>query len=135
MEDIMSTTNRPLSPHIGIYRWQNSMVLSILHRMTGMVLSGGMLLIVAWLAIAAYVPSIYADFYALATSPLGLFVLVGFSYCFYYHLCNGIRHLFWDIGKGFSLPVMVRSGWAVVYFSFLLTAFSWAFVYTSTKAQ
>ena len=132
----MSTANRPLSPHLGIYRKQISTVLSILHRMTGIALFGGALLLVVWLAIAAYWPAQYGSFYELACSSLGRLVLFGFTWAFYYHLCNGIRHLFWDMGKGFSVPVMTRTGWAVVFFSLLFTAASWACVFNlSEKAN
>ena len=128
----MSTIDRPLSPHLGIYRWQISMVLSILHRMTGVALVCGALLLVTWLGVAAYAPAMYGKFYETASSWFGRIILFGFTWAFFYHLCNGIRHLFWDMGKGFALPVMARSGWAVVICSALLTLASWAALLTST---
>jgi succinate dehydrogenase / fumarate reductase cytochrome b subunit len=124
----MTRHPRPLSPHLTIYKKQISSVLSILHRMTGFGLFFGALLLVAWLAVAAYAPTMYGEFTVLATSGLGQLVLLGFTLAFYYHLCNGIRHLFWDIGKGFSVPAMTRSGWLVVVSALVLTALSWSVV-------
>lgn len=124
----MTRHPRPLSPHLTIYKKQISSVLSILHRMTGFGLFFGALLLVAWLAVAAYAPAMYGEFTALAASDMGLLVLLGFTLAFYYHLCNGIRHLFWDMGKGFSIPAMTRSGWLVVVSALVLTALSWSVV-------
>ena len=121
----MSQPSRPLSPHLSIYKWQISMTLSILHRITGVGLAVGLLLVVAWLSIAAYMPDMYGSFYELISSLFGQLLLLGFTWAFYYHLGNGVRHLFWDIGKGFTLPVMARSGWTVVIFSIVMTAASW----------
>ena len=128
----MSTASRPLSPHLTIYRKQISSVLSILHRMTGVALVAGALLLVTWLAVAAYAPAMYAKFYEVAAALPGRVILFSFTFAFYYHLCNGIRHLFWDIGKGFSILAMTRSGWAVVICSLLLTIASWSVILTST---
>jgi len=124
---------RPLSPHLSIYKKQISSVLSILHRLTGMGLVFGALVLVAWLAVCAYAPELYGSFYAALSTPFGLLILLGFTWAFYYHLCNGIRHLFWDIGKGFTLPVMTRTGWLVVIASLLLTAASWAYALGALK--
>ena len=121
---------RPTSPHLSIYRWQISSVLSILHRMTGMALYVGMALIVVWLWSAAYDPAFYGTLHTLLVSPVGLFCLLGWTFAFYYHLGNGIRHLFWDIGLGFTLPVMNKTGWAVVIAAFLLTAFTWGVAFS-----
>lgn len=123
------TINRPLSPHLSIYRWQISNTLSILHRLTGVALSVGSILLVAWLWLAAYSPECFAKLSAVLTTPFGLLFLVGWSFAFYYHLCNGIRHLFWDIGKGYSIPAMTRSGWLVVITSIALTAGTWFCIY------
>jgi len=124
----MSNDNRPTSPHLSIYRPQISSVLSILHRMTGLALFAGTALMVTWLWSAAYAPSFYATFYSGLASSLGKLCLFGWTCAFYYHLGNGIRHLFWDIGKGFTLPVMNRSGWAVIVFMLLMTAATWGFI-------
>src|SRR4051812_21347581 len=96
-------TARPLSPHLGIYRWQLTMTLSILHRATGIALSVGSLLVVALLLALAYSPESYAQVQALCASPLGLFLLFGWSWSLCFHLCNGIRHLGWDAGWGFEI--------------------------------
>lgn len=121
----MPTVSRPTSPHLGIYRFQISSVLSIMHRFTGLALVAGMVMIVAWLCIVAYVPGYYTSFYGFMSSRWGMLLLVGWTFSFYYHLSNGIRHLFWDIGRGFSVPQLHRSGWVVVFFAFALTAATW----------
>lgn len=116
---------RPLSPHLSIYKWQISTVLSILHRVTGIGLFVGSGLLVLWLWSAAYAPAFYPTLHEALSSMLGQLFLLGWTAAFYYHLCNGIRHLFWDIGKGFTLPVMHKTGWAVVVIAALLTAYTW----------
>src|SRR5699024_11431796 len=99
----MAQTVRPLSPHLGVYRWQVQMVTSILHRATGIALSVG-LLIVAWGLIAlATGESAWNDFTACANSVIGIILLVGGSWAFFYHLCNGIRHLLQDAGWGYPI--------------------------------
>ncbi len=108
-------SQRPLSPHLTIYRPQISSVLSIMHRMTGVALFFGALLLVTWLVVAAFYPSLYSGLHALLSGVFGRLVLFGFTFAFYYHLCNGIRHLFWDMGKGFDLKVMARTGWLVLF--------------------
>jgi succinate dehydrogenase / fumarate reductase cytochrome b subunit len=125
----MTQVNRPTSPHLGIYKWQNTMVLSILHRMTGVALYVGALAMVAWLIIAAYYPAQYAEWHAYATSAIGRIMLMGWTLSFYYHLGNGIRHLFWDMGKGFTLPAAARSCWMVVIFTVGATLGTWSYVY------
>ncbi len=118
---------RPTSPHLTIYRWQITMVLSILHRMTGVALYAGAVAMVAWLAVAAYYPAHYTGWHELANSWGGRVLLLGWMAAFYFHLANGVRHLFWDMGKGFSLPAATRSGWLVVVLTLALTAGSWAY--------
>lgn len=124
----MPSTNRPLSPHLSIYRPQISSVLSILHRITGLALVAGTVLMVAWLCSAAYVPAFYATLHDAMSSLPGQICLFGWTLAFYYHFCNGIRHLFWDIGSGFTLPVMARTGWAVIILTIVFTALTWGFV-------
>lgn len=118
----MPDTDRPLSPHLQIYRWQITMLLSILHRATGVVLSMGLLVLVAWLLAAASGPETYAGFRAVISSPLGLAVLAALVGCFSLHFLNGIRHLFWDAGLGFEKPQYYASGWSVVIGAVVLTA-------------
>ena len=121
----MTNSNRPVSPHLSIYRPQISSVLSITHRLTGLALFAGTALMVAWLWSAAYAPAFYATLHEALASPLGKLCLLGWTLAFYFHLGNGIRHLFWDAGYGFTLPVMARSGWAVIVFTLLMTATTW----------
>jgi succinate dehydrogenase / fumarate reductase cytochrome b subunit len=119
---------RPLSPHLQVYRWQISNTLSILHRATGFGLSFGLALFAAWLISAAYYPDCYAQIQALAGSIVGKLFLFGWTLAFFYHLGNGIRHLNWDMGRGFSIPEMTASGWVVVVFTLSLTVLTWAII-------
>ncbi len=123
----MAKGNRPLSPHLQIYRWQLTMVLSILHRLTGIALAPGAVLLVYWLLAAALWPARFATAQAFMGSWFGTLVLVGFSYALFYHLCNGIRHLCWDAGWGFDLKTAYASGWVMVGVSIALTAAAWIF--------
>lgn len=120
---------RPTSPHLSIYRPQISTILSILHRITGVALFVGTALIVTWLWAAAYSPVFYGTLHEALASLVGQLALMGWTLAFYYHLGNGIRHLFWDMGHGFALPAMHRSGWLVVVFSLMLTALTWGVIY------
>lgn len=119
---------RPLSPHVGIYRWQISNTLSILHRITGVGLSFGLVLFALWLISAAYYAECYAQIQQLAGSIVGKLFLLGWTWAFYYHLGNGMRHLNWDMGRGFTIPEMTRSGWVIVVFSITMTVFTWAII-------
>jgi succinate dehydrogenase / fumarate reductase cytochrome b subunit len=121
----MVQDERPLSPYLQVYRPQFTSVLSILHRMTGVALGLGALLLVYWLAAAAAGPDWFKSARALAGSWFGWLVLLGFTWALFYHLCNGIRHLFWDIGMGFELATARLTGWGVVLVSFALTAAAW----------
>ncbi|WP_421707736.1 succinate dehydrogenase, cytochrome b556 subunit [Algihabitans sp.] len=116
---------RPLSPHLQVYRPQLTSVLSILHRITGLALASGTLLLVWWLVAAAVGPEAYAAASGFIGSWLGLFMLLGWSAALFYHLANGIRHLVWDAGYGFELETVYRSGWAVVVATVALTALAW----------
>jgi succinate dehydrogenase / fumarate reductase cytochrome b subunit len=122
----MTRRTRPLSPHVRNYRFPLVALLSISHRVTGVALALGTLLLVYWLASAAYGPASYDRASHLLGSPLGLVVLFGFSFALFYHLANGIRHLFWDVGLGFDLPTAVKSGYAVLAVSAVLTLLTWA---------
>lgn len=127
----MSSVPRPTSPHLGVYRWQITMITSILHRATGIALYAGAVLLMGWLWSAAYAPEFYAKVHECLTSMFGKLVLVGFTLAFYYHLANGIRHLFWDMGKGFALPCAGRSGVAALLFALFMTLFTWGFALNS----
>ena len=119
------SASRPLSPHLQIYRWQITSVLSILHRFTGLALSLGTLLLVWWLAALASGPDAFATAQAFVGSWLGRLLLLGWSFSLFFHLANGIRHLFWDAGYGFEIKTTTASGWAVVVASVALTVIAW----------
>ena len=121
----MARDDRPLSPDLQIYRPQLTSVLSITHRLTGVALSIGSPLLVCWLIAAAAGPSAYAALHGFLASWLGLLLLFGWTFSLFFHLCNGIRHLFWDAGYGFDLQTIYASGWAVVAISIGLTLTAW----------
>ncbi len=120
---------RPLSPHIGIYRWQWTMTLSILHRATGIALAVGTILLVALLLSLAAGPAAYARVQACCASPFGQVLLLGWTWSLCYHLCNGIRHLAWDVGWGFEIARGRLTGWIAIGASLLLTLAIWACVF------
>ena len=120
----MAQPQRPLSPFMH-YRWQYSNITSILHRVTGIVLTLCFFILVYWLAAAAAGEERYRAALESIGSPLVQVVLFGGLFSFCYHLLNGIRHLFWDAGYGFELPVARRSGWAVAIISVILSLVLW----------
>jgi len=122
----MNGSNRPLSPHLQVYKPQLTSVLSITHRATGVALAAGTLLLVWWIVAAATGEEYFNLVQRLMASWPGLIVLLGFSWAVFYHLCNGIRHLFWDAGYGFELETAYKSGWATVVSSLVLTGAAWA---------
>lgn len=117
----MPTRVRPTSPHVLIYRWQIGNTLSILHRLTGAALALGLMALSYWLIALASGPGSYAAAARLLRSPLGLIVLGGWTFSFMYHLLNGVRHLFWDAGKGFERTQRHASGWFAVLGAIVLT--------------
>jgi len=121
----MSNHGRPLSPHISIYRWPITMVLSILHRATGVALSVGFIVLVAWLFDAASGPEAYAVFQSLMGSLIGKLFLIGWSFAFFFHLCNGARHLLWDTGRGMEMSQANLSSWLILIGAVALTAVFW----------
>lgn len=123
----MSSKQRPLSPHLQVYRWQITMTMSILHRATGVVLVAGAFALAWWLLAVAAGGEAYASSAACLASPLGKLALFGFSLALVYHLLNGIRHLLWDMGRGFAIPDVYRSGYAVAGLTVLLTGLIWYF--------
>jgi len=116
--------DRPLSPHIAIYRKQMTSVISIFHRFTGMGLGVSAILIVWWFLAAATSPAYFEFVDGLMTSWLGLIVLLVSLWAFWFHFFNGIRHLRWDSGKGLSMEESTRSGWRIVIFSVVFTTAS-----------
>lgn len=121
----MANVERPLSPHLQVYRWPITMATSILHRMTGVGLGLGTLLLAWWLVAAAAGPEQFAIAKAVLGSWLGLVVLFGFTWALFYHLCNGLRHLYWDIGRGFEKTTAARLSWVVIIASVVLTLVAW----------
>lgn len=117
----MTEAQRPLSPHLQIYKPQLTSVLSISHRATGIALSIGTLFLVWWFIAAASSDSAFATAQSFFGSWLGLLLLLGWTLSFFFHLCNGIRHLCWDAGWGFDLRTTYASGWTVVAVSIALT--------------
>jgi succinate dehydrogenase / fumarate reductase cytochrome b subunit len=132
-----TASQRPLSPFMlgQAYRLQLTSVLSFTHRLTGLALSLGTLFLVGWLWSAAYSPQCFESISGFFGGIFGTILLFGWSYAFYFHLCNGIRHLFWDIGKGFEIKDAYRSGYAVVVASLVLTGITWIAVIAAGGQQ
>ena len=120
---------RPLSPHLQVYRPQLTSVMSIMHRASGLVLTTGTIMLVLWLIAVANGPETFALMASIVGHPLGQFVLFGYSVALFYHACNGLRHLSWDLGFGLSIPAVYRSGYFVLGATFGLTALLWLSVW------
>ncbi len=116
---------RPLSPHLTIYKPQITSILSIFHRGSGVFLSLGIPLIIYWLYALSSGPAAYETASSFFSNGLIKFALFLWTAAFYYHLCNGIRHLFWDMGKGFELSNLRASGIAVLVTAGILTIVTW----------
>ena len=121
----MPQSQRPLSPHLQVYRLPFTALLSITHRLTGLALSLGAVLLIGLLLAAAAGPESYAPVHALARSWAGQAVLLAFTFALYFHMANGVRHLFWDVGYGFELATADKTGIAVVVVALALTAMTW----------
>jgi succinate dehydrogenase / fumarate reductase cytochrome b subunit len=126
---MMPARARPISPHATIYRWQIGNTLSILHRVSGAALALGLIALSYWLASLAEGPQSYAAAAASFASPLVLIILIGWTFAFMYHLLNGVRHLFWDAGRGFERTQRHASGWIAVLGSVVLTLSLWAWAW------
>ena len=124
----MTTANRPLSPHLQVYKFQLTMAVSVSQRITGSGLAVGLIVFAYWLGPAAYGPEAYATAQAFLTSWFGYLLLIGFTFAGAFHLCNGIRHLFWDIGWGFDMETTKASSTAIVVATPVLTALTWVIV-------
>jgi succinate dehydrogenase / fumarate reductase cytochrome b subunit len=118
----MPVRARPLSPHLQVYRWQIGNTLSILHRLTGVALSLGLVALACWLMALAGGEDSYEGTMRLYSSPVGLAAMFGWTFSFMYHLLNGIRHLFWDAGLGFERSQRHTTGWIAVLGALGLTA-------------
>ena len=125
MANAAKPTVRPLSPHLQVYRLPLAAVLSITHRITGVGLTLGMLVLTWWLTSAAYGPDAYDQAMTYIASPLGLLVLLGFSLALFFHLSNGIRHLLWDAGRNFEIGATKRGNIFVIISTLVLTAAAW----------
>ncbi len=130
----MPARPRPLSPHWTIYRWQIGNSLSILHRVTGVALALGLLALTYWLISLAGGEESYRAAVRAFASPLGLLFLIGWTFSFLYHLLNGVRHLFWDLGLGFERRERQASGWLAVIAALALTLAVWAMFWHSGRS-
>jgi succinate dehydrogenase / fumarate reductase, cytochrome b subunit len=119
------SVERPLSPHLQVYRWQLTSVLSICHRAAGLALAVGTLLLVWWLVALAQGGDAFIAAQVFIGSWLGRLLLLAWSFALFFHLANGVRHLFWDAGYGFSLKETYASGWAVLITAGVLTILAW----------
>ncbi len=127
----MASRNRPLSPHLQVYKPQITSTLSILHRISGVALAFGALLLANWVISATYGADAFATAQGLLGSWFGRLVMFGMTLALFYHLGNGIRHLAWDMGKGFSLPQVRASGLFVLVFTGAMTIITWIAAYSA----
>jgi succinate dehydrogenase / fumarate reductase, cytochrome b subunit len=130
----MTVSNRPLSPHIQIYRWPINMTTSILHRASGVALAAGMLLLVCWIAALARGPGSFDLVQHAIASFLGRLLLFGWTWALFFHLSNGIRHLIWDAGAGYDVKTATRTAWLVLAASVVLTLVAWSAGYAAMGA-
>ncbi len=121
----MNDSKNPLSPHLQIYRWQISSLLSITHRITGILNMLGLIFISAWISSAGIGENLFEYFSVFLKSFIGKFILIGFTWSISYHLLSGIRHFFWDLGYGYEIKTVNISGVIVIISSLLLTVFLW----------
>jgi succinate dehydrogenase / fumarate reductase cytochrome b subunit len=119
---------RPLSPHLQIYKPQLTSLLSIIHRATGVALSIGSVILVSWVVALSLGETTYSSYSMIINNWFGKLVLFGFTFGLFYHLSNGIRHLFWDAGYGYDLKVAYTSGTLVIISSLTLTIVTWFIV-------
>ena len=121
----MNDSDNPLSPHLQIYRWHISSLLSITHRISGVINLLSLILIFFWLIALSLGESNYESFLLIINSFLGKFILIGFTWSMSFHLLSGIRHLVWDMGYGFELKTANISGIFVIIFSLVFTIIFW----------
>jgi len=123
--DTPTPIERPLSPHLQIYKPQITSVMSIMHRATGVALTFGLFILAWWLLAAASGPEAYETFRSCVSHPLGIIVMAGLSFALFFHTCTGIRHLFLDTGRFYAIPEIYRSGYTALLCAFILTAMFW----------
>jgi succinate dehydrogenase / fumarate reductase, cytochrome b subunit len=126
----MARADRPLSPHLQIFRWYFTMALSIAHRATGIALAAGLVLLCWWLLALAHGPDAFAVVQRMIDSWFGVLVLLLYTLALFYHMGNGVRHLVWDFGYGFDVDVARRSGIAVLVFTVAMTVLVWLVIAT-----
>ncbi|HKJ94310.1 MAG TPA: succinate dehydrogenase, cytochrome b556 subunit [Gammaproteobacteria bacterium] len=127
----MQTDNRPLSPHLQIYRLPLTAITSILHRISGAALVLGTLVLTYWLVAAAGGPESYATAQAVLGNFLVQLLMFAWTYAVFYHMCNGIRHLFWDAGHGFDLTTARNTGLVAFAAAGVLTVLAWIIVFSA----
>ena len=120
---------RPLSPHLQVYRPQLTSVMSIMHRASGVVLTTGTIILALWLIAVANGPETFAVMASIVGHPLGQFVLFGYTVALFYHACNGVRHLSWDLGLGLAINDVYRGGYFVLVVTCGLTVLLWLSVW------
>lgn len=129
-EQTAQKRERPLSPHLQVYRPQMTSVTSILHRATGIAMAYGLAVFGWWLVAASIGAGAYETFTDFAGSKIGLLLMLGWTVAFYYHLANGIRHLFWDAGFLFKLKNAYAAGYFVLFFTIISTGLTWYWLIT-----
>ncbi len=118
-----ATSERPLSPHLQIWRFTVTMAASITHRGTGAVIYGGSLLLAVWLYALTFSPSLFEVVSGFVNSPIGFIIIAGYVWALSFHLMNGLRHLYWDSGRGLAPKTAAMTAWLVYTASILLTVF------------
>ena len=117
----MAPNSRPLSPHLQVYKPQITSMMSIFHRISGIILAGGAMLLVIWLLSLARGPESYAVVQSFATCWAGQIIIFGWTFCFFYHLLNGLRHMVWDTGRGLSLGFASVSAYIILIAAVVLS--------------
>ena len=123
----MNDSDNPLSPHLQIYRWHISSLISITHRITGVINLLALILIFFWLVVLSFGESNYELFLLIINSFFGKFILIGFTWSMCFHILSGIRHLAWDLGYGFEIKTANISGIIVIISSLVMTIIFWLF--------
>ena len=121
----MNDSKNPLSPHLQIYRWHVSSLLSITHRISGIINLLALIFIFYWIIVLSFGENNYELFLLIINSFFGKFILIGFTWSMIFHVLSGIRHLAWDLGYGFEIKTANISGAIVILLSLLLTIIFW----------
>lgn len=129
MSSSQRPVSRPMSPHLQIYKLPLPAIMSITHRMTGIFLSIGTLILTAWVVSMAMGAESYAQMNHYLGSLIGQLFLFGWTWALFYHLCNGLRHMYWDMGKGFEMKSVYLSGYITIAASVVCTLLVWIFAY------